>query len=229
MCGRFTRTNDFFSEHVAAHKLAEQLSLFEPLPPLPPSYNIAPTQQIAAVRADDHDRHELVWLRWGLVPGWADDLSIGNRMINARSESVATKPAFRHAFKRRRCLILADGFYEWQKTGKAKQPYFIQMKGSGPFCFAGLWERWSKGDKPVESCTILTTDANELMAPLHDRMPVIIPPESYNLWLDVAVQEPERLLPLLHPFPDKDMVAYPVSTLVNSPRNNAPECIEPEH
>lgn len=226
MCGRFTRTNDFFSEHVVGQQIAEQLRLFEP-EPLPTSYNIAPTQPIAAVRADDQDRHELVWLRWGLVPSWADDVAIGNRMINARAETIAEKPAFRNAFKKRRCLILADGFYEWQKTGKTKQPYFIQLQGGRPFCFAGLWERWSKGEQPVESCTILTTEANRLMSTLHDRMPVIISPENYDLWLDVAVQEPERLQPLLSPYPDAEMIARPVSTLVNSPKNNSPECVAP--
>ena len=123
----------------------------------------------------DYDRrwHELVILRWGLVPGWADDLAIGNRMINARSDSVAEKPAFRNVFKKRRCLVLAEGFYEWQKTGEAKQPYFFHIKGCKPFCFAGLLERWTKGEKPVETCTILTTDANKLMAPIHDRMPAL--------------------------------------------------------
>ena len=226
MCGRFTRSKDFFSQHADQRAFLEQLGLTS-ADVLPPSYNIAPTQQIAAVRSGDHDRHELVMLRWGLVPGWADDLAIGNRMINARAESVAEKPAFRSAFKKRRCLVLADGFYEWQKTGKAKQPYFIHLKGSKPFCFAGLWERWSKGEKPVETCTILTTDANKLMAPLHDRMPVIIAPEDYDLWLDVAVQEPERLQPLLRPYPEAEMEAYLVSTLVNSPKNNSPACVEP--
>ena len=216
MCGRFTRANDFFSDSADQRAFLEQLGLAS-ADALPPSYNIAPTQQIAAVRAGDHDGHELVMFRWGLVPDWADDLSIGNRMINARAESVAEKPAFRSAFKKRRCLVLADGFYEWQKTGKAMQPYFIHLKGSKPFCFAGLWERWSKGEKPVETCTILTTDANKLMAPLHDRMPVIIAPKDYDLWLDAAVQEPERLQSLLRPYPDAEMEAYPVSTLVNSP------------
>ena len=226
MCGRFTRANDFFSDRADQRAFLEQLGLVS-ADVLPPSYNIAPMQQIAAVRSSELDGHELVMFRWGLVPGWADDLSIGNRMINARAESVAEKPAFRTAFKKRRCLVLADGFYEWQKTGKAKQPYFIHLKGRKPFCFAGLWERWSKGEKPVETCTILTTDANKLMAPLHDRMPVIIAPKDYGLWLDAAVQEPERLQALLQPYPDAEMEAYPVSTLVNSPKNNSPECVEP--
>lgn len=226
MCGRFTRANDFFSDRADQRAFLEQLRLAS-ADVLAPSYNIAPTQQIAAVRSVDHDGRELVMFRWGLVPAWADDLSIGNRMINARAESVAEKPAFRNAFKKRRCLVLADGFYEWQKAGKAKQPYFIHLKGRRPFCFAGLWERWSKGEKPVETCTILTTDANKLMAPLHDRMPVIIAPKDYDLWLDAAVQEPERLQPLLQPYPDSEMEAYPVSTLVNSPKNNSPQCVDP--
>jgi putative SOS response-associated peptidase YedK len=147
-------------------------------------------------------------------------------MINARAESVADKPAYRTAFKKRRCLIVADGFYEWRKDGKAKQPYLIRLKGGGPFCFAGLWERWTRGEKPVETCTIITTDANELMAPIHDRMPVILSPADYGLWLDEAVQEPERLTPLLRPYAG-GLETFPVSPLVNSPRNNAPECLAP--
>ncbi|HEV7224065.1 MAG TPA: SOS response-associated peptidase [Pirellulales bacterium] len=225
MCGRFTRSSNF-TEHANQATFLGQLGLWQPIS-APPRYNIAPTQQIAAVRSDDHDRHELVMLRWGLVPGWAPDLAIGAKMINARGESVAEKPSFRHAFKKRRCLVLADGFYEWKKAFKAKQPYFIHLKGGEPFCFAGLWERWSRGEKPVETCTIITTEANALMKPLHDRMPVIVAPADYGLWLDAAVQEPERLTPLLRPYADAEMEAYPVSTLVNSPKNNSPKCLEP--
>src|SRR3569623_1132848 len=226
MCGRFTRSKDYFSHHADQRAFLDQLGL-DFSAPIAPSYNVAPTQQIAAVRAGENDKHEPVTLRWGLVPGWADDLSIGSRMINARADTVATKPAYRNAFKKRRCLIVADGFYEWQKTGKAKHPFLVRLKGGKPFCFAGLWERWNKGEAPVETCTIITTDANKLMEPIHDRMPVILPPDAYNLWLDVAVQEPERLMPLLRPYADAELEALPVSTLVNSPKNNSPECVEP--
>ena len=219
MCGRFTRSNDYFSEKANQRTFLGQLGLaFSE--PIRPNYNVAPTQDVAAVRSVD-DRRELVSLRWGLVPGWAPDLAIGSRMINARAESVAEKPSYRSAFKKRRCLIVADGFFEWQKQGKTKQPYLIRLKGAEPFCFAGLWERW----KEVETCTIITTEANELMAPIHDRMPVILAPADYALWLDEAVQEPERLTPLLRPFAGA-MEAYPVRALVNNVRNNSAECLD---
>lgn len=224
MCGRFTRSKDYFSQHANQRTFLGQLGLAF-AEPLRPNYNVAPTQDVAAVRSAG-DQRELALLRWGLVPSWATDLAIGSRMINARADSVADKPAYRTAFKKRRCLIVADGFYEWRKDGKAKQPHLIRLKGGGPFCFAGLWERWTRGEKPVETCTIITTDANELMAPIHDRMPVILSPADYELWLDEAVQEPERLTPLLRPYAG-DLEAYPVSPFVNSPRNNAPECLAP--
>jgi putative SOS response-associated peptidase YedK len=146
-------------------------------------------------------------------------------MANARSETAATKPSFRRAFRSRRCLVVADGFYEWQKTAGKKQPYYIRLKNDQPFGLAGLWERWEKGDKPVESCTILTTDANDLMEPIHDRMPVIIPPDQFDLWL--GCQDTDKLAELLRPFASEDMMAYPISTLVNSPRNDVAGCIEP--
>jgi len=204
MCGRFTRSKDYFSEHANQRVFLDQLGIgFSG--PVPPSYNVAPTQQIAAVRSNSHDGRELAMLRWGLVPGWALDLDIGAKMINARAKTITEKPAFRTALRNRRCLIIADGFYEWQKAGKAKQPYLIRLKGGEPFCFAGLWERWGKGEKPVETCTIITTDATQLMAPIHDRMPVILAPADYRLWLDTAVQEPDRLTPLLRPRPDVEM------------------------
>jgi putative SOS response-associated peptidase YedK len=149
-------------------------------------------------------------------------------MINARSEAAADKPAFRHAFRRKRCLIAADGFYEWQKTGaKTKQPFYIHRRDGKPFAFAGLWETWAKGEEPVESCTILTTEANDLMRPLHDRMPVILNAKEYDHWLDLAEQEQKKLSQLLVPYHGEDLSAYPISTLVNSPRNQGPMCIEP--
>lgn len=217
MCGRFTL-------RTPAGDVAEQFGLFS-APDLAPRYNIAPSQQVAAVRTAPGDGRELVLLRWGLVPSWADDPSIGYKMINARGESVATKPSFRNAFKQRRCLIVADGFYEWQKTGGQKQPYYIRLKSGRPFGFAGLWERWGRDGQPFDSCTIITTGANELMAPLHDRMPVVVPPADYDLWLDPAVKDVERLLPLVRPYPPQEMEAFPVSTVVNNPRHETEQCI----
>lgn len=228
MCGRFTRSKDYFSEHANQRAFLDQLGLSTAIS-IPPSFNLAPTQEVAAVRASrDGDERELVMLRWGLVPGWAPGVGIGGRMINARAETVAEKPAFRNAFKKRRCLIVADGFYEWQKTDRSKQPYFIWLTGGQPFCFAGLWERRTRDEKSVESCTIVTTAANRFMERIHDRMPVILEPADYGLWLDSAVQEPERLTPLLRPYPEDKMEAHPVSTLVNSPKNNVPECLDPQ-
>ncbi len=235
MCGRFTL-------RTPAHEVAKAFRLPATLLELAPRYNISPTQQVAAVRLDTMtEARQLTYFRWGLVPAWADDLSIGNRMINARGETVAEKPSFRKAFAARRCLILADGFYEWRKpvatlpaagprrghSGKKtfKQPYYITMKDEQPFAFAGLWERNDRCGEPIESCTIITTAANALMAPLHDRMPVIVPHDHYDLWLDVAVHEIERLTPLLAPYDAAAMSAVPVSTLVNNPRNDSADCI----
>jgi putative SOS response-associated peptidase YedK len=219
MCGRFTLRA--MPQLVAAQFGLSEIPLFEP------HYNIAPTQLVLAVRADQTGNREAAQLRWGLIPSWADDPAIGNRMINARSETVASKPAFRHAFRHKRCLVVADGFYEWKATGGKKQPFYIRMRDERPFGFAGLWESWNKGEQPVESCTILTTEANNLMRPLHDRMPVILDSKDYGVWLDTAMQEPKTLEPLLGPCRAEEMTAYPVSTLVNSPRNDSARCVEP--
>jgi putative SOS response-associated peptidase YedK len=176
----------------------------------------------------DEPARQLVLFKWGLVPSWAKDAKIGNSLINARAESVAEKPAFRAAFRRRRCLVVADGFYEWQRTGSKKQPYFIRLADDRPFAFAGLWEFWEGPDhSALETCALITTGANELMEPIHDRMPVILAPDDYDRWLDPALQTPEQLQPLLRQFPSGAMVAYPVSTHVNSPRNEDPRCIAP--
>ena len=248
MCGRFTLTSP--SDEIAGHfnVLVETR--------LSPRYNIAPTQTVACVRSDvpaattapgrDAERlRELVELRWGLIPYWAKDPAIGNRMINARSESVADKPAYREAFRRRRCLVVADGFYEWKRLPGGKQPYFIYMQDRRPFAFAGLWERWkpradqlekTAAGKPelslsgagrVESCAFLTTAPNELLESIHDRMPVILPPEAWDDWLDPENRDVDRLLPLLLPYPAERMRAHPVSTHVNRPVNDDPSCIEP--
>jgi putative SOS response-associated peptidase YedK len=169
-----------------------------------------------------------VLARWGLVPPWASDLSIGYRLLNARAETVADKPAFRAAFRARRCLIPATGFYEWQKLGKLKQPYHIRLKGREPFAFAGLWERWQEpGGDPIDSCAIITTEANEPMRPLHARIPVILDPDSYDDWLDPRSRDIEALRALLVPYPDEGMTATPVSAFVNNARNEGPQCLEP--
>jgi putative SOS response-associated peptidase YedK len=166
-------------------------------------------------------------VRWGLIPSWADDASIGNRLINARAETAAEKPSFRSAFKHRRCLIPTSGFYEWQKVGTKKQPHYIRRPDEVPFAFAGLWERWEKGGEPIESCTILTTEANGMMRPIHDRMPVILGPEAWGQWLDPEGKESLPLKPLLRPYPDDWLTAYPVSTRVNNPKYDAPACVAP--
>ena len=220
MCGRYTRKEDLA-------RLAEVLKVI--LPHLKPSYNIAPSQMVAAVRVkpESGDR-ECVELKWGLIPSWAKDPSIGNKMINARGETVAEKPAFRKAFRQRRCLVLADGFYEWKREGKAKQPYYIYLKDNQPFAFAGLWERWEDGkDQTIESCALITTGSNAIMEPIHHRMPVILDPNSYDVWLDPAVQDVNTLNELLRPYTANEMVSYPVSIMVNNPRNDSPRCIEP--
>ncbi len=221
MCGRFVLITP-------GEVLAEQFQLGE-VPALSPRYNIAPTQPVAAVRlAREGTARELVLLRWGLIPSWAKDPSIGPRLINARSETVAEKPSFRGAFKSRRCLVPADGFYEWQRQERGRQPFFIRMSEGTPFAIAGLWEHWQgPGGEVIESCTLLTTEANEIMRPLHDRMPVILNPKDYDLWLDPTVQKREALLPLLRPYAAEAMLAYPVRSVVNSPANDSPLCIEP--
>ena len=200
---------------------------------LRPRYNVAPSQDVAVVRTND-DGRSLAMLRWGLIPAWARDPAIGHRLINARSETAAEKPSFRSAYRRQRCLIPADGFYEWRREVKTRQPWLFGLKDAAPFVFAGLWESWavpqgtpltgslaerSPGDT-VETCTILTTAANETVAPVHGRMPVILPAEAYGPWL--AGEE----VPLA-PYPADAMTAHPVSTLVNRPANDDPRCVEP--
>jgi putative SOS response-associated peptidase YedK len=190
-------------------------------------HNIAPSQQMPIVR-QGNDGREMVLARWGLIPNWAKDAKIGYSLINARADTVAEKPSFRSAFKRRRCLIPADGFYEWKATGtKIKQPYFISLKDKEPFGFAGLWEQWDNPDdgKTVESFTIVTTEPNELTAPIHNRMPVILGTQDYSTWLDPE-EVPDTLKGLLRPFDAQLMDAYPVSTYVNSPRNQGEQCRE---
>lgn len=220
MCGRYTlRTR--LNELLQFYSVESQLQW-------EPRFNIAPSQSIAAIRNDpDGDKRELAALRWGLIPSWADDIRIGNQLINARAETIVTKPSFKQASKSRRCLVLADGFYEWKKSGKTKQPYFIQMADERPFVFAGLWERWAKSQPAIESCTIITTTPNALVADIHDRMPAILSEATATLWLDRNVKDTDTLTPLLVPYPADKMVAYPVSPFVNSPQHDSADCIQP--
>ena len=219
MCGRFSQSKS--AETIA------QVFQVNNVPPLTPRYNIAPTQQIQTILQNaEQSQREFQMLHWGLIPSWAKDPKMGARMINARAETVAEKPSFRAAFKQRRCLILADGFYEWQQQEKKKQPFYFRMNDEHPFAFAGLWEHWKSGDgEVINSCTILTTEPNDLMRPVHNRMPVIIDPKDYDLWLDTEVKTPELLQPLLHPYSAEEMTAYPVSTKVNKPVNDSAELI----
>jgi putative SOS response-associated peptidase YedK len=194
---------------------------------LAPRYNIAPSQQVPVMRLSPADgSREMALLKWGLVPFWADDPAIGNKMINARAETVADKPSFRDAFKKRRALVPASGFYEWKKIEGVKQPYYITRKDNKPFSLAGLWEIWNKGSEPLETFTILTTEPNTIIAELHNRMPVIIPHEAYKLWLDPATDQ-NTLKKLLVPYPEDELTLYPVSRLINSPANDSSGLIEP--
>jgi putative SOS response-associated peptidase YedK len=217
MCGRYMLTTPVDA--------LRQLFLFTERPNLAPRYNIAPTQEVPIVRRSrDGAVRELITVRWGLVPYWADDPKIGNRLINARCESVARTPAFREAYQRRRCLIPADGFFEWQKVGRAKQPLLVRRKDQAPFAFAGLWERWRQpGGAVLRSCTIITCPPNELVAPVHDRMPVILASADFERWLDPQAGGRE----LLAPCPAEWLEALPVSRRVNSVENDDPERITP--
>ncbi|MCC6441832.1 MAG: SOS response-associated peptidase [Armatimonadetes bacterium] len=222
MCGRFTLRTDPYT-------LKIDFPEFDFPEEMEARYNIAPSQEVAAVANRGDHRVEL--FQWGLIPSWAKDPAIGNRMINARAESLAEKPAFQRAYRKRRCLILADGFYEWkQEEGrKGKTPMYIQMRSGEPFAFGGLWEVWHpEGDPPVHSCTIITTSPNEVIEPIHNRMPLILERRHYALWLDPEEQSSDRLNPLLKPYPPESMAAFPVSRLVNDPKNNLEACILPE-
>ncbi len=222
MCGRFTLAT-------TPEQIATLLHLDE-VPSVPARYNIAPTQRVPVCRVcAPGEARSLAELRWGLVPFWADDLKIGNRMINARSETASGKPAYRAAFKQRRCLIPATGFYEWKKQDGAKQPYLFRRKDAAPFAFAGLWERWSDSDsgEVVETFTILTCKPNELVAPVHNRMPVILARDDFEFWLDPANADVAALDELLGPCPADAFECYPVSRQVNSPVNDSPELVDP--
>jgi putative SOS response-associated peptidase YedK len=243
MCGRFTLTAEAralaarfgvnyprgFAGPAAVDSASTAVDAVQSQPVLTPRYNIAPTQSVIVV--NDTGQRQIVQMRWGLIPSWAKDESIGNRMVNARAETIAEKPAFRAALKKRRCLIPADGFYEWQKgetTKVPKQPMCIRLKSKEPFGFAGLWEHWnSPAGEEVLSCTIITTGVNELLKDVHHRMPVILPREAEAVWLDPKIQDPDTLLPLLKPYPSELMEYFPVDRIVNSPANDTPQCIIP--
>jgi putative SOS response-associated peptidase YedK len=221
MCGRFTLT-------ITPEQLQEAIPGLITPGGITPRYNIAPSQPVAVVPNDGQNR--LDFYVWGLIPSWAKDPSIGSRMINARGETLAEKPSFRSAFRRRRCLIPADGFYEWKQnpSGKGKTPMYIKLKSGEPFAFAGLWENWNSPDgSNILSCTIITTSPNALMEPIHNRMPVILPREVYNRWLEPGEVNPAQLQELIQPYPAEAMTAYAVSTLVNRPENDLAACIQP--
>ena len=216
MCGRFTLTTGISGLQGRFGFVMDAAA--------EPRYNIAPTQPVLAVVNDGVRRGEM--MRWGLVPPWAKDIRIGSRMINAVSETAAAKPAFRNAFQRRRCLVLADGFFEWRREGKQRTPLYFFQKLGQPMAFAGLWESWQPpGGAPVRSCAILTTAANEFMAPVHHRMPVILSAETEPLWLDPLTESPDILEPLLIPAPPEFLEAREVSPMVNSVRSEGPGCI----
>lgn len=225
MCGRFTL-------YASPDEVATLFDLPEE-PVLAPRYNVAPTQPVGLVRIDPKaDEREWALTLWGLIPSWSKDPSIGARMINARSETVAEKPSFRAAFKRRRCLVPVSGFYEWQKQGKSKQPYYISARNGELLAIAGLWEYWEGADgSALESCTLLTTDANEMMSELHNRMPVFVAPEDFAQWLGNGKEDDrfalDELQHLLRPAPEDLLTAMPVSTYVNNARNEGESCIAP--
>jgi putative SOS response-associated peptidase YedK len=221
MCGRFTLTVD-------PGQLQEAFPWVDFPENIPQRYNIAPTQAVGIVPNDGFNR--LDFYNWGLIPFWAKDPKIGSRMINARSETISEKPSFRGSFKYKRCLVLADGFYEWSKqpNSKSKIPHFIHMKDGKPFAFAGLWDAWHSDDgSEIRSFTIITTEPNQLLQNIHNRMPVILPPDAYLPWLQEGESDSELLKSFLKPFPGEAMEAFPVSRAVNSPQNDTPECVLP--
>jgi putative SOS response-associated peptidase YedK len=215
MCGRYT----------LAKRREEIARIFQTAIdfPLVERFNVAPSQGVLTIKLLN-DARQASLLQWGLIPSWSNDPSHGQ--INARAESVATKPAFRNAFKASRCLIVADGFYEWLKTGKARHPYFFRMKDEHPFAFAGLCEHWQRNDAVIDSCALITTEPNSVVEPIHNRMPAILLPANYDRWLDPATEK-EELLGMLSPYPADEMTAHAVGRMVNSPANDTASCITP--
>ena len=230
MCGRFTLASDTETMRQTFFDFAMPMNLS-------PRYNISPTQDVAVIANTPTDTEihpemgQIEFFHWGLIPSWAKDPKIGNRMINARSETLAEKPSFRNAYKRRRCLILADGYYEWKQVpgDRLKQPVYIRLKSRKPFALAGLWEIWqTEGmDKPLRSCTIITCPPNAFLEKIHHRMPVILPKDAYAAWLSPEAKSADALQQLLIPYADEEIEAYPVSRFVNRPTNDSPECIAP--
>ncbi|MCB9437870.1 MAG: SOS response-associated peptidase [Anaerolineales bacterium] len=224
MCGRYTQT-------VTDPQLLAQTFHLENTPSgLAPRYNIAPSQSVATIVKDEANRNRLAMMRWGLIPSWAKDATVGNRMINARAETLAEKPSFRAAFRSRRCLVVADGFYEWKTNDDgSKTPIYIRLKDGSIFGMAGLWEQWKDPatGELITSCTIITTDPNELIKPLHHRMAVIMPQADYEQWLDPRQTDTQQLEPLLRPYTAAEMTAYPVSTRVNNAKYDGPDLIDP--
>ena len=231
MCGRFVLVDWYGIEQrfdlpeADLRNISEHYSESGDAPA--PRYNIAPTQDVLVIRNDSSQNHAEM-MRWGLVPSWAKDPKIGSRMINARSETLAEKPSFRTAYRRRRCLIVADGFYEWKRDGKTRTPMRIMLDSGQLFALAGLWEAWKRPDDSwMMSCAIVTTSANDLVADIHDRMPVILDPDVESVWLDSDLDDTAALSELLVPYPSERMTAYEVSRIVNSAANDVPECIAP--
>ncbi len=216
MCGRYTLTIDL-------NKIAETFGV-APTLETKPRYNIAPTQEVVSILSNGSAH--LDWLQWGLIPSWAKEASIGAKMINARAETLAEKPSFKRLLRSRRCLIVADGFYEWKKENGGKTPMYITMKDGQPFAFAGLWDLWKSPEgEPVRTCTIITTEPNAVVAPIHDRMPAILLPEMRDEWLDTNFHDEQALVQLLRPYPEDAMTARAVSRLVNDPKRDSVELI----
>lgn len=219
MCGRFTLATP-------GAQIAELFEL-DSVPELTPRYNIAPSQRVGIVRLARPGGRQFAWVRWGLVPAWATDPGIGARTINARCETAAAKAAFRGPMRRRRCLIPADGFYEWRREGSRKQPFYFSLADGTPFAFAGLWERWERGEAPLETCTILTTAANEVVGAVHHRMPVIVVPAAHHIWLDPTIPGEVALGAVLEPLSTLALRGVAVSSLVNNPANDLPQARQP--
>ncbi len=219
MCGRYTLTKNF--QAIKGHFKIIQSSIgFEP------RFNIAPSQSVPVILSDNN-RFSLHAFRWGLIPYWSENPSMGNRLINARAETIREKPSFKYSFKSKRCLVPVDGFYEWQGTGKQKTPHFIHLENNILFAFAGLWAEWKQREEVVRSFCIITTQANGLLKPIHHRMPVILSPDEYESWLDPGAPA-ESLTVLLRPYPEVEMAFHAVSKKVNLPKNDSPACLQPE-
>jgi len=220
MCGRFTLFDDIYE--------IGDYFVFNPAGiTFQPRYNITPGQNVPIIVKEGNDR-KCITMRWGLVPSWSNDPLIGFSMINARAETVHQKPSFKNSLKKRRCIVPTSGFYEWKKIDKkTKVPYFIKLKNSRPFGFAGLWEHWNRDGGDLTTFTIITTSPNDIMEPIHDRMPVILEKEVEGIWLDPDIKDFDKILPLLKPYPSIEMEAYEITKLVNNPQNDSPDCINP--